>query len=340
MRPKIGIWLPDALECWNRETDVSVYPVVAAGSSKLQKVAIQGEAGSNSHMAALQMLPALELVPCTLSADVFDRLLDGTADAAVLPIENSLHGSVAEHYDLLLQHSVRITAESLLRIRFHLIAMPGVAVGDLRHVLSHPVALAQCRRFLAQHRQIEAMPFYDTAGSVKHLMQAQLRDTAGLAPELAAIQYGAQILLRDLEDHAENFTRFHLLERVPGQADGTTGSVAAPGETPDAGLTPDPVPGQMPNSQTSNSQNQTPNKMSVAFSVDHRPGTLVAALQLLASAGVDLTRIESRPVPGRPWEYIFYAEFRFDALSRAETALAALRAHCRMVKELGRYRAA
>jgi prephenate dehydratase len=278
-------------------------------------------------MAALQMLPALELVPCTLSADVFDRLLDGTADAAVLPIENSLHGSVAEHYDLLLQHSVRITAESLLRIRFHLIAMPGVALGDLRRVLSHPVALAQCRRFLAQHRQIEAMPFYDTAGSVKHLMEARLRDTAGLAPELAAIQYGAQILLRDLEDHAENFTRFHLLERVPSRADETTGAAAASGETPDNGLagwTPD----------------QTPNKMSVAFSVDHRPGTLVAALQLLANAGVDLTRIESRPVPGQPWEYIFYAEFRFDALTRAEIALASLRAHCRMVKELGRYRAA
>lgn len=280
----------------------------------VQRIAIQGESGSNSHMAALEMLGAVDLVSCSLSADVFDRLLDGSVDAAVLPIENSLHGSVAEHYDLLLRHPVLITGESLLRIRFHLMAMPGVGLGDLRRVLSHPVALAQCRRFLAQHRELEAVPFYDTAGSVKHLMEAQLRDTAGIAPELAASQYGAQILARDLEDHAENFTRFHLLRRV---AD-TSGSAAESEVQPGAAC----------------------NKMSVAFSIDHRPGTLVAALQRLSDAGVDLTKIESRPVPGQPWEYVFYAEFRFDSLARAEAALSALRAHCRMVKELGRYRAA
>jgi prephenate dehydratase len=281
----------------------------------VQKIAIQGESGSNSHMAALEMLGAVDLVPCSLSADVFDRLLEGTVDAAVLPIENSLHGSVAEHYDLLLQHPVRITGESLLRIRFHLIAMPGVGLGDLRRVLSHPVALAQCRRFLAQHRQLEAVPFYDTAGSVKHLMEAQLRDTAGIAPELAARQYGAQILARDLEDHAENFTRFHLLRRA-------------------ADLTPSVVAGDVPPPAPAC------NKMSVAFSIDHRPGTLVAALQLLADAGVDLTKIESRPVPGQPWEYVFYAEFRFDNPANADAALSALLRHCRMVKELGRYRSA
>jgi prephenate dehydratase len=280
----------------------------------VRKIAIQGESGSNSHMAALEMLGAIDLVPCSLSADVFDRLLDGTVDAAVLPIENSLHGSVAEHYDLLLQHPVRITGESLLRIRFHLIAMPGVGLGDLRRVLSHPVALAQCRRFLAQHRELEAVPFYDTAGSVKHLMEAQLRDTAGIAPELAASQYGAQILARDLEDHAENFTRFHLLRRAEDLPPSEAGSEVQPASAC--------------------------NKMSVAFSIEHRPGTLVAALQLLANAGVDLTRIESRPVPGQPWEYVFYAEFRFDNVSRGEAALAALRPHCRMVKELGRYRSA
>jgi prephenate dehydratase len=281
----------------------------------VQKIAIQGESGSNSHMAALEMLGAVDLVPCSLSADVFDRLLEGTVDAAVLPIENSLHGSVAEHYDLLLQHPVRITGESLLRIRFHLIAMPGVGLGDLRRVLSHPVALAQCRRFLAQHRELEAVPFYDTAGSVKHLMEAQLRDTAGIAPELAARQYGAQILARDLEDHAENFTRFHLLRRA-------------------ADLTPSVVAGDVPLPAPAC------NKMSIAFSIDHRPGTLVAALQLLADAGVDLTKIESRPVPGQPWEYVFYAEFRFENPASADAALSALLGHCRMVKELGRYRSA
>jgi len=283
----------------------------------LQRVAIQGELGSNSHMAALAMLGDVDLVPCAISADVFDRLLDGSVDAAVLPIENSLHGSVAEHYDLLLQHPVRITAESLLRIRFHLIAMPGVALGDLRRVLSHPVALAQCRRFLTQHRQLEAVAFYDTAGSVKHLMEAQLRDAAGIAPELAASQYGGQILLSGLEDHAQNFTRFHLLRTATRPA-GASGGLGPAADSAEAAC----------------------NKMSVAFSIDHRPGTLVAALQLLAEAGVDLSKIESRPVPGHPWEYVFYVDLRFDRVARAEAALAALRAHCRMVKELGRYQAA
>jgi len=233
----------------------------------------------------------------------------------VLPIENSLHGSVAEHYDLLLAHPVRILRESLLRIRFNLIAMPGVQLGDLRRVLSHPVALAQCRRFLTEHRELEAVPFYDTAGSVKHLMAAGLRDTAGIAPEIAATQYGGEILLRGLEDHTQNFTRFHLIERTDRPGDGSSGDMSSVGDL-------------------------ACNKMSVAFSVEHRPGTLVAALQVLADAGVDLTKIESRPVPGRPWEYVFYVDVRFDHFSRADAALAVLREHCGMVKELGRYRAA
>jgi len=281
-----------------------------------QRIAIQGELGSNSHMAALEALGAsegtgrtIEIVPCAVSAIVFERLLDGSADAAVLPIENSLHGSVAEHYDLLLHHPVRIVQESLLRIRFNLIAMPGVRFVDLRRVLSHPVALAQCRKFLAANRQLEAVPFYDTAGSVKHLMESRLSDTAGIAPELAARQYGGEILERDLEDHTANFTRFHTLCREDAQA---------------------MVEGEF----------QPPNKMTVAFAVEHRPGTLVQALQLLSAAGVDLTRIESRPVPGSPWEYIFYVEFRFSEQSQADHALAALQRHCHMVKELGRYQSA
>lgn len=282
--------------------------------SKL-RIAIQGELGSNSHMAAKEMLAAsgcaIEIVPCALSAMVFERLMDGSADGAVLPIENSLHGSVAEHYDLLLEHPVRIVREGPLRIRFHLIGMPGVSLAELKRVISHPVALAQCRRFLAAHRELEAMPFYDTAGSVKHVMESGTRDTAGIAPELAARQYGGEILVRDIEDHAENFTRFQLIcreDKVVGLPEGLLAGAI--------------------------------NKMTVAFSVEHRPGTLVEALRLLAETAVDLTKIESRPVPGKPWEYIFYVEFRFQAISSANAAVAALTAHCAMVKELGRYVAA
>jgi prephenate dehydratase len=261
-------------------------------------------------MAAVEMpgnQGGLEIVPCTVSAQVLAKVISGEVDAAVLPIENSLHGSVAEHYDLLLELPVRIERESLLRIRHNVIGMPGVKLAEVRKVLSHPVALSQCRRFLAAHPEIEVVPFYDTAGSVKHLMAAGLREMAGIAPELAAREYGAEVLISGVEDHAENYTRFHLLRRENATEEEAVADA---------------------------------DKMSLAFAIEHRPGTLVAALERLAHAGVNLTKIESRPVPGSPWEYVFYVDVRFDTAARAETALAALRDHCRMLKVLGRYRAA
>jgi prephenate dehydratase len=274
------------------------------------KVAIQGELGSNSHMATVEMLgnqKGLEIIACTVSSQVLAKVVAGDVDGAVLPIENSLHGSVAEHYDLLLELPVRIERESLLRIRHNVIAMPGVKLEEVRRVMSHPVALSQCRRFLAAHPEFEVVPFYDTAGSAKHLMAAGLRDAAGIAPELAARVYGAEVLVTGIEDHAENYTRFHLLRREDAAGDGGV---------------------------------EDANKMSLAFAIEHRPGTLVAALERLARAGVNLTKIESRPVPGSPWEYVFYVDVRFDTTEKAEAALASLREHCRMVKVLGRYRAA
>jgi prephenate dehydratase len=275
------------------------------------RVAIQGELGSNSHMATIEMLgnhSDLEIIPCALSAQVLAKVVSGEVDGAVLPIENSLHGSVAEHYDLLLELPVQIERESLMRIRHNLIAMPGVKLDEVRTVRSHPVALSQCRRFLAAHPEFEVVSFYDTAGSVKHLMNDGLRDAAGIAPELAAREYGAEVLLGGVEDHAENYTRFHLVRR---EGKGGDESHAAEAD-----------------------------KMTVAFAVEHRPGTLAAALQRLAEVGVDLTKIESRPVPGSPWEYVFYVDVRFDSATKATAALAALHEHCRMVKVLGQYKAA
>lgn len=275
------------------------------------KLAIQGELGSNSHMATVEMLgnpEHLEIIACTVSAQVLAKVVAGEVDGAVLPIENSLHGSVAEHYDLLLELPVRIDRESLLRIRHNLIAMPGVKLEEVRKIMSHPVALSQCRRFLAAHPELEVVPFYDTAGSVKHLMAAGLRDVAGIAPELAAVKYGAVVLVPGVEDHAENYTRFHLIRHENAAMDDANAALA--------------------------------DKMSLAFAIEHRPGTLVAALERLAAAGIDLTKIESRPLPGSPWEYVFYVDVRFDHEEKAIAALAALQAHCRMVKVLGRYRAA
>lgn len=272
------------------------------------KIAIQGELGSNSHMATLRMLENAEIVACSVSAEVLAKVVSGEVDGAVLPIENSLHGSVAEHYDLLLELPVRIERESLMHIRHNMIAMPGVKLADIRKVISHPVALSQCRHFLAGHPEFEVVSFYDTAGSVKHVMEANLRDVAGIAPVLAATEYGAEVLLPGVEDHAENYTRFHLIRRDDAAPDTVELARA--------------------------------DKMSVAFTIEHRPGTLVAVLERLAEAGMDLTKIESRPVPGSPWEYAFYVDIRFEDAERADAAIAAIRNHCRMVKVLGRYKAA
>jgi len=275
------------------------------------RVAIQGELGSNSHMAALKVfaedLPeagAPELLPCALSAEVFERLADGAAAIAVLPIENSLHGSVFEHYDLLLESNARVVGETQLRIRHNVIAAPGVKLADVKRVMSHPVALSQCRRWLREHAGIAATPFYDTAGSVKQLMAQGLTDCAGIAPELAARQYGAEILVGGIEDHRENYTRFYVL---------TAGHFAA--ET-------------------------SADKASLAFSLEHRSGSLIEALEVLRGGGMNLTKIESRPVPGKPWEYVFFVDLRFEEVAHLDQALTALTGRCVMVKELGRYRAA
>lgn len=269
------------------------------------KVAIQGEPGSFSHEAALRALPEATIYPCAVSAEVFAAVKEGRVDAAVIPIENSLAGSVLEHYDLLLAEDVAIESESLLRIRHNLIALPGTRMEQIERVYSHPVALAQCRRFLAAHSNIEAVPFYDTAGSVKHLTEQQDAHAAGIASAQAARHYGGEILAANIEDNPENFTRFFVIRKR---------SLA----------TSDPHA----------------DKVSLAFTVENRPGTLVAALEVFAGQGTNLTRIESRPVQGRPWQYVFYADYQLGSPETADAALKLLAEHCSMVKELGRYRSA
>lgn len=270
------------------------------------KIAIQGEPGSFSHEAALKLVPDAEIVPCALSADVFAALSGGAVDAAAIPIENSLAGSVLEHFDLLLTHDVKVVRETLLRIRHNLIAVAGTAMDEIFRVFSHPVALAQCRRFLAAHPGMKAIAFYDTAGSVKRLVEsaaAEDRHAAAIASEAAARYYGAEILQADIEDNPENYTRFFLVRR----ADEAVADAEA-------------------------------NKIGIAFSVENRPGSLVAALNALSAIGTNLTKIESRPVHGKPWEYVFYVDCQIGSSAEGERALQALGPHCGMVKELGRYR--
>src|SRR5260370_3507553 len=191
------------------------------------KVAIQGELGSFSHEAAEQMLPRCTVVACARSVEVVDRVEKGSVAAAVIPIENTLAGTVAEHADLLVTREVFIQAEFLLRIVHSVIAAPGVKLSALRRVLSHPVALDQCREFSRHHPRVEPVPFYDTAGSVKHVVAHSLPDAAGIAGRHAAGEYGGKILQAGIRDGKRDFTPFFLILKLPGTTATLRGHVSA-----------------------------------------------------------------------------------------------------------------
>lgn len=279
------------------------------------KVAIQGELGSFSHEAAERMVRHCKVVPCARSVEVFDRVAAGSVDGAVIPIENSLAGTVAEHADLLLDRDVVIRAEFHLRIIHNVIAAPGVKLSGLRRVLSHPVALDQCRNFFRQHPQIEAVPFYDTAGSVKHVIADGLRDAAGIAGRQAAREYSGKILQAGIEDDKQNFTRFFLIQEI------------SPGKKKANFLQTRPMP-------------PGANKTSIAFKVKNVPGALFKSLSVFALRDISLSKIESRPMRGCPWEYVFYVDFLRGDDEPARNALHHLREVAEFVKVLGVYRAA
>jgi len=267
------------------------------------KIAIQCELGAFSHEAALRMVPRCRIVPCARSAEVFDRVQRGSVDGAVIPIENSLAGSVAEHFDLLLSHDVSIQSEFPLRIVHNLIAAPGVQLRDIKKVYSHPVALDQCRDFFRGHPRIEPVVFYDTAGSVKHVVKERMKDAAGIAGKQAASVYGGKILKAGIEDDKRNFTRFFYIRkgrRIRRGAD----------------------------------------KTSLAFSVKNIPGALFKALSVFALRDISLSKIESRPVRGKPWEYVFYVDILRGEDEAARNALRHLGEVADLVKVLGVYPAA
>jgi prephenate dehydratase len=279
------------------------------------KVAIQGERGSFSHEAAERMLPRCTVVPCARSVEVFDRVDAGSVGAAVIPIENTLAGTVAEHADLLVTRNVLIQAEYLLRIVHNVIAEPGVKMAALRRVLSHPVALDQCRDFFRKNREIEAVPFYDTAGSVKHVIENKLADAAGIAGKQAAREYSGNILQASIEDDKRNFTRFFLIRKLSNNR----------------------------HKKTSDYHRLIPrgaNKTSIAFQVKNTPGALFKSLSVFALRDISLSKIESRPMRGRPWEYVFYVDFLRGDDEPARNALRHLGEVAEFVKVLGVYPAA
>jgi prephenate dehydratase len=239
--------------------------------------------------------------PCETFAATFQSVAGGKSKYCLVPIENTLAGSVYENYDLLLENELHIVAEVNLRIVHNLIAFPGTALKDLRQVYSHPVALAQCSRFFKEHPKIEKIPFYDTAGSVKMLSERRIPGAAAIASRVAARVYQGRVLQTHLEDHHENFTRFLLLSRT-------------------AAVDP------------------RANKVSIVFSTRNVPGALHKCLSVFALRGIDLTKMESRPLRGRPWEYLFYLDFMGNVKERTcQNALSHLAEVTNFLRLLGCY---
>lgn len=274
---------------------------------KAERIAFQGEPGAFSERAVRQVLgEAAETVPCQWFDAVFRALEQGTVTGAMVPIENTLHGSVHENYDHLLHFGLPIVAETSVRIIHNLIVPPGVKFADVKRVYSHPVALAQCLKFFAAHPQLERVPFYDTAGSVKMLMEQRPGDAAAIASDLAAEAYGGKILKRSIEDDRANFTRFFLL-RPPGAK----------------------VPPHEPGQHW---------KTSIVFTTKNTPGSLFRSLSALALRDLSLTKIESRPFRGKPWEYLFYVDFLgHTGEPRVENALRHIGELADLVRVLGCY---
>lgn len=276
---------------------------------RTERIAFQGERGAFSEEASRKLLgPRIEVLPCTRFEDVFRSLKEGRATGAVVPIENTLAGSVHENYDHLQHFDLPIVAETSVRIVHNLIAQKGVQFPAIRRVFSHSVALNQCLDFFEQNPQIERIPFYDTAGSVKMITEEGLTDAAGIASQVAAEIYGARIIKKSIEDDRQNFTRFFLLRRPQD----------ARRSPRDAG--------------------ETAWKTSLVFTTRNVPGALFRALAAFALRDLSLTKIESRPLRGKPWEYLFYLDFLGRADSpEARHALGHLAEMADLLRVLGSY---
>src|SRR5216110_3260196 len=267
------------------------------------KIAFQGEPGAYSEEALFLLAPDAESQPHREFRDVAQAVLDRRAHYGLLPIENSLVGSIATNFDLIAESGLAIVGEVVSAVHHCLLGVPGAGRAALRRVLSHPVALAQCERFLRDLSGVEVVAFYDTAGAAAEVGRRKDTSLGAVAGALAGRRYGLAILAERIEDEPHNQTRFLVVAREP-----------AP---PPAGV---------------------PAKTTLRLKLPHRPGTLARALAPFAEAGLNLTKLESRPDRTAPWEYLFY----LDVEARAEepamrSALAALAMQGAVVTLLGDY---
>jgi len=264
------------------------------------KIAFQGEPGAYSEQAVFEYFGKVETQPCESFEEVFAAVRSGGCESALIPIENSLAGSIHQNYDLLLRHDLHIVGEHFLRVRHCLIALPGVKKSEIKKAISHPQALGQCDAYLRKHG-IKAEQVYDTAGSVKMLKESGARDTAAIASRRAAEIYKMEIVEEGIEDNSENYTRFLAIAREATQPKGEA-------------------------------------KTSIVFTLRNEPGALFKALSVFALRDIDLTKIESRPLQGKPWEYLFYIDFIGATQDEtARRALDHLGEYAAMLRVLGSY---
>ena len=269
------------------------------------KIAYQGLEGAFSEEAALRFAPEARPVGHPTFHQVFQAVQSGEAELGIVPVENAVAGSINQTYDLLLESDLHVVGEVIVHVRHCLLAPRGVALEELREVVSHPQALAQCDGFLAEHG-LKGIPVFDTAGAARELAENPLPGRAAIASERAAARYGLEVLKCGIEDFKFNYTRFFVLSREERPWD------------PEARY-----------------------KTSVVFAVRHRPGGLYDAIGAFAENGVNLTKIESRPRKDRPWSYVFYLDFEGHPEDPAPArALLALLRRAAFVKVLGAYPAA
>ena len=264
-------------------------------------VAFQGERGAYSESAVYQFFgPKTQAKPCKDFRDVFESVKRQDVQAGVVPVENSLEGSINQNYDLFFSYDLKVCGEVIVKVEHCLIVNPGTSIDQIKAVYSHPQALAQCRSYLEKTKW-EIIPTYDTAGSVKIIKEQKLLNAAAIASERAAQIYSMQILARDIADNKENFTRFFVLSQEDAAPTGK-------------------------------------DKTSIIFSAKHEPGSLYHALGEFAKRKINLTRIESRPTKKTAWEYNFYLDFEGHRTEpKCAEALKALEKYAIFVKILGSY---
>lgn len=258
----------------SQEDIESIYRQIITASKRIQgiRVAFQGEVGAYSEEAAFRFFGSLaQTKPCESFEDVFKAVQQEEVPFGIVPVENSLEGSISQVYDLLLNSNLRVYGEIKLRIAHCLIAPPGASLDSLKKVYSHPQALAQCQIFL-KHLACELIPTYDTAGSVKMIKEKGITDSGAIASARAAEVYEMKVIAKETEDNPNNFTRFFVLSKQDSPRSGS-------------------------------------DKTSIVFSVRHKPGALYDAVKEFAVRNINLTKIESRPTRQKPWEYNFYLDF-------------------------------